>query len=349
MTLHRLQAAALDSYLDRHPDTIADGPVAVFRALPGRYLARFGGRPVACQQTYRPLAAELARLGFDPLAEPTGPLDLAVVFATKHREEVLYHLARAVSLLADGGPLLAVAANALGAGALEKRCAELLGGVETYSKHKCRVILGRKDPARLDRARLETWLRGGAWQRIAGSELVTRPGLFSWKSEDPGSRLLAAHLPADLAGRGADLGTGYGYLSWALLARARKVSELHLCDAEHTALEAAARNLAGRSGDARLHFHWIDVTAGLPLAGLDFVIMNPPFHGPRAACPDLGRAFIAAALGALAPGGRLWLVANRHLPYEAEIAAHTGQIERRIESQGFKVLAARKRGCARPR
>jgi len=51
------------------------------------------------------------------------------------------------------------------------------------------------------------------------------------------------------------------------------------------------------------------------------VLCNPPFHPGRRPDPELGRAFIAAAAGMLAPQGSLWLVANRHLPYEAALEA----------------------------
>jgi 16S rRNA (guanine1207-N2)-methyltransferase len=155
---------------------------------------------------------------------------------------------------------------------------------------------------------------------------------------------LASHLPDDLAGRGADLGAGYGYLAREILARSSGIQELHLYEAEHKALEAAERNLAAVEGSAAVRFHWADVAAGLPVRGLDFVVTNPPFHAGREAIPALGRAFVRAALAALKPGGRLFLVANRHLPYEAEIATQGGRLENSDEGLGFKVIFASKTG-----
>jgi 16S rRNA (guanine1207-N2)-methyltransferase len=337
------RAAALDSYFSRHPEVLAgENAAIVFRAVPGAYLDRLQGRPVQCLQSDKPAADALARLGLTVSAEPEPPAGLAIVFATKHKEETLYHFARAVSVLDEGGTLIVSAANDLGAPSLERRCAELLGGVETYSKHKCRVFRGRKEAARLNHGLLEAWLRLGEWQPIAGTDLVSRPGVFSWKSVDSGSRLLAQHLPDDLAGRGADLGAGYGYLSRELLARPHRIAELHLFEAERKALDAAERNLAGHTGNTAVHYHWADVTAGLPVDGLDFVVMNPPFHIGREAVSALGRAFVRAALGALRPDGRLFLVANRHLPYEGEIQAMSGRVESKIEGGGFKVIVARK-------
>ena len=109
------QAAALAAYFDRHPAAIRkQNGVAVFRALPGAYLDALGG-PAYCLPGNRPLADELARQGFPPVTELPPVLDQAIVFATKHREEILYHLALAAERLRDGGVLIVSAANALGA------------------------------------------------------------------------------------------------------------------------------------------------------------------------------------------------------------------------------------------
>jgi 16S rRNA (guanine1207-N2)-methyltransferase len=336
------RAAALDSFLDRHPEPAAgtDG-IAIFRAVAGSYLDRFRGRPVQCGQTYRPHAAALERRGLAVVAEPEAPAGLCIVFATKYKEETLYHLARATSLLAPGGMLVVAAANELGAPSLEKRCGELIGGVASYSKHKCRVFWGRKDPSGLNGDLRDAWLDLGRLRKIEGTELVAQPGVFSWKAIDPGSRLLAEHLPEGLAGRGADLGAGYGYLGHALLSRPHGVAEWHLFEAELKALDAARRNLAGFASTTALHYHWCDVTAGLPEAPFDFILMNPPFHTGRDAEPGLGRAFIRAAVAALKPDGRLYLVANRHLPYEEELRAGGCGFERLAGGESYKVIEAR--------
>ena len=62
----------------------------------------------------------------------------------------------------------------------------------------------------------------------------------------------------------------------------------------------------------------------------------------RAADPSLGRAFIAAAARLLAPQGGLWLVANRHLPYEAALAEAFGEVQEIAGDASFKVIEARR-------
>ena len=167
------------------------------------------------------------------------------------------------------------------------------------------------------------------------SGYVTRPGVFSADGVDPASALLAGALPA-LTGKVADLGAGWGYLSARMLADHPGIKALHLVEADHEALSCARENV----GDARAEFHWADATVWRPATKLDAVVMNPPFHTGRAAEPDLGRAFIATAAAALAPSGQLWLVANRHLPYEAALAAHFVTVEEIGGDNRFKILHA---------
>ncbi len=147
---------------------------------------------------------------------------------------------------------------------------------------------------------------GGFW---------TAPGVFSADGIDPGSALLAEALPEDLQGQVGDLGAGWGFLSAHVLVR-EGVEALHLVEAHHMALQCAEHNVT----DPRARFHWADATTWEPPALLDAVVMNPPFHTGRNGDPGLGKGFITAAAKMLKPSGKLWMVANRHLPYEETLA-----------------------------
>ena len=117
---------------------------------------------------------------------------------------------------------------------------------------------------------------------------------------------------------------------------------------ESRALELARRNLAPFAPRAALEFRWHDVTAGLPET-YDVIVSNPPFHTQgRADRPDIGRRFIAVAAQALRPGGRIWLVANRHLPYESVLDASFGEVRTVAQRDGFKVIEAVKAMPSRP-
>ena len=141
------------------------------------------------------------------------------------------------------------------------------------------------------------------------NDFITIAGVFSANAVDQGSELLAAALPENLRGDVADFGAGWGFLS-SRIAKHQSVTSLDLIEADAIALEYAKLNIK----DPRANFHWDDATAWN--GSYDSVIMNPPFHKGRLGNPDLGRAFITNAARCLRHKGDLWMVANRHLPYE---------------------------------
>lgn len=184
---------------------------------------------------------------------------------------------------------------------------------------------------------LSAWALPPSPTEIA-SGLVTVPGVFSADGIDPASALLAAHLPP-LKGEGADLGAGWGYLATELMAQST-IQRLHLVEDDARALDCARLNLASRPAPERAIYHWADVTTWRAPRPLDFIVMNPPFHSGRAADPDLGRAFIDSAARLLGPSGRLYLVANRHLPYETRLTELFKNVTDMGGDARFKLISA---------
>ncbi|EPY02599.1 rRNA (guanine-N(2)-)-methyltransferase [Magnetospirillum fulvum MGU-K5] len=293
-----------------------------------------------CEQSFKPAHEALRRDGCTvvPTFEGDG-YDLGLCLLTKHKTETLANLGRAWAALRPGGVLVCAGGNDVGAGSIERALKTAIDGVSSLSKSHCKVFWAERGdtipPA------LAAWAEAGQMQQGTETGCWSRPGLYNWNKVDAGSALLVEHLPADLTGRVADLGAGWGYLSLALLARAPKIASLDLFEAEWHAVEAARANLAHSSASARLGFHWHDVAAGLPTAAFDWVVMNPPFHQGKATDIDLGRAFITNAAAALAPGGRLLFVANRQLPYEPVVAAHFRRQTTLAETGLYKVIEAR--------
>ncbi len=319
------------------------GRVLFLRARFGMRLREMAQPDWLCEQSFMPFADELARQGLRVGQPNAGErFALALALPPRQRDEARALFARALGFLAPGGTLLAAMPNAEGAKSGEGDLARLAGVVQHLSKHKCRVFWATPNPDDVDQPLLAEWLALDA-PRVIADGYISRPGLFAWDHIDRASALLAEHLPPDLLGRAADLGAGNGYLACQLIARCPQIRAIDLYEAEARALEPARINLARAQREVgrelALAVHWHDVTRGLPQR-YDAIVSNPPFHQGRADLPELGRAFITSATDALLPAGRLLLVANRHLPYEAILLQRFREVRTLVTQDGFKVIQA---------
>ncbi|MFS2325703.1 class I SAM-dependent methyltransferase [Brucella sp. H1_1004] len=170
----------------------------------------------------------------------------------------------------------------------------------------------------------------------------TEPGMFSHGAIDKGSALLVPHMEKIVFGQVADLGAGWGYLAAQSLKYADRLKGIDLFEADYEALEAARGNLERLGASVPISFNWFDVTSEKLTGIYDTVIMNPPFHEGRATDVSLGQTFIAAAASRLKTGGRLLMVANRQLPYEATLKGLFKNVTVLEEANGFKIFDAKK-------
>lgn len=254
-----------------------------------------------------------------------------LVRLTRYKEENYANIARGWHLLRYGGTLVCAGANADGALSLEKQADKVFGLAGSLSKFHCRVFWLRRE----EREPPAYWEGLARPQPVSDGSWLSQPGIFAWDDVDAGSALLARHLPSDLAGEIADFGCGWGYLSRRILNSDAPVA-LDLIDAEYRALEAAMANI----DDDRAGFHWLDLAREAAPGQYDAIVCNPPFHVGRAAEPALGQAIIAAAARALRPGGRLFMVANRGLPYQACLEAEFASFQTLADNNKFRVSVA---------
>jgi 16S rRNA (guanine1207-N2)-methyltransferase len=330
----------------------ADG-VLFLRAREGAALHAQPHAGLVATQPFKPEADRLARIGVDLVDEdslPPARYPLVLVLPPRQREEARALLAKASAAVAEGGVIVVAVTNDEGAKSREADLKQLAGTVSVASKHHCRVFWTAPGGV-VDAALQAQWARADVPRRVTAADVPgggfqTRPGVFAWDRVDAASALLAAALPGDLRGRVADLGAGWGYLALQVLARCPQATSIDLYEADARALALADANLM----DARIpvHCHWQDVAAGIE-ERFDAIVCNPPFHAlGRGDRPDIGRAFIAAAAQALNPGGRLWLVANRHLPYEQTLADGFPAVAIVAQQGGFKIVQATKAAKTMP-
>lgn len=287
--------------------------------------------------------AELIAIGadarqFSPLqpgaqdfsALPSASLDNCAMLAPPGAIERRRALALALRALKPGATLVAMAPKDKGGGRLAGELEELGCPCESSAKRHHRICVAS---AQFDAAAVEAAIHAGAPRFSESLGLWTQPGVFSWDRLDPGSALLMRHLP-EFSGRGADFGCGIGLLSHRIL-QSPKLRSLLLVDVDRRAIEICARNV----DDGRVAILWADVR-DIKVGPFDFIVMNPPFHESGRESKALGRDFIESAAANLRAGGALWLVANRHLPYEAALDQKFRSVAPIAEEGGFKVIEA---------
>jgi 16S rRNA (guanine1207-N2)-methyltransferase len=320
---------ALDTDLFQLPEA---GLIAVYRPRMSDDLSALRLDRVVVRTGFRPDHDHFART-FKVDADP--PYAAALVCLPRSRDGARALLAQASAETLPGGPIAVDGQKTDGIDAMLKDLRQRVDLSESLSKAHGKLAVFQ-NPA----VGFADW---AAHPRAVAEGFQTLPGVFSADEPDPGSILLAAALPQRLGGKVVDLGAGWGYLARHILSRP-EVRRLDLVEAEADALAAARLNIA----DPRAAFHWADAVTFRPASLADAVVMNPPFHLGRAADPLLGAAFIQAARRMLAPDGSLWLVANRHLPYDAVLAEAFLEHREIAGDRAFRVVHALKPRRAKP-
>ena len=293
-------------------------------------------------------ARPLIEAGFKVISsgQVEGKFNTAWILPGKDVTEAQYLLAMAVRALSEGGTIVAAAPNDAGGKRLEGLFEELDLSPQAESKHKARVVFASVDQG-WNHEKADAWFAQGQEQPILSGSFISRPGLYGWDKIDIGSALLARYLPTNLSGSIADFGCGWGYLSLQATAASKKITRLTLADIDSRAIDIARRNVQSQHPELPVETLWTDLTHPDATRGhFDAILLNPPFHAGTHADPALGQAIIATAAQSLKAGGRLYLVANRHLPYEKTLGTLFRQVEVLGDENGFKAFLCKAPGSS---
>lgn len=168
--------------------------------------------------------------------------------------------------------------------------------------------------------------------------LFTRPGVFSWEHLDEATEILAAQMLVDAGADVLDLGCGSGGLG-IVAGRLSTTGRITMVDADSEAVRSAERS-ASAAGLAHFQTVTSDIAEAVRNERFDVVVSNPPFHVGKATALNVPMQFMRDAFDVLRPGGRLFLVANRTLPYETALSDIFGNMRTVHNGQRFKVLSA---------
>ena len=207
----------------------------------------------------------------EPRGAADGSLAGMVMLAPPGTVERRYVIALALRALAPGARLTVLAPKDKGGSRLGKELKAFGCAVSRDARAPSPHLRRRSGPP--DSEGVDEAIAAGAPRLDAGARPVVAARRVQLGPDRPGQRPAGA-ASAALAGRGADLGCGIGVLARAVLA-SPEVEHLTLVDIDRRAVEAA-RAQCRRPARPML---WADVRGRRRgSAGLDFVVMNPPFH-----------------------------------------------------------------------
>ncbi|AZN37054.1 class I SAM-dependent methyltransferase [Iodobacter ciconiae] len=177
-----------------------------------------------------------------------------------------------------------------------------------------------------------------------GLTLHNAPGVFAEQKTDIGSRFFIEHfdrLPG--ADSMADVGCGNGLLSLAYHQLHPK-TDLHLFDESLAAVESAQLSFAANFPDACCQIQHSDGLSGAAAEGqtFDLILINPPFHQQNTVTTDIALSMFAQAKLCMSANSELWIVANRHLNYQAELKKSFRYIELIAQSAKFVIIKTKR-------
>lgn len=175
--------------------------------------------------------------------------------------------------------------------------------------------------------------------------VVNHANVFSREKLDQGARFFLQHLPEiKSAQRVIDLGCGNGVLGLALLSRYSDF-QLVCCDESYMAVDSARQTIANNLPDklALCEFVVDDCLSQQQDKSADVVLCNPPFHQQHAVTSHIASQMFNDAKRTLKQGGRLRIVANRHLGYADVLKRLFGNCQQLAADPKFVILEAIKR------
>jgi 16S rRNA (guanine1207-N2)-methyltransferase len=169
-------------------------------------------------------------------------------------------------------------------------------------------------------------------------QVYARPGVFAWEGVDDGTRALMETMQVQASDTALDLGCGAGLIGLSAALRA-PAGHVYLVDADVRAVESARQTLAA-NGVTNATVLISDCASAVYDVQFDVVATNPPFHQGVGTDYEVALQFVRDAARVLKPGGRLYLVANRFLKYEAHILEHFDGMKVAWQDNRYKVLTA---------
>ncbi|WP_108651551.1 methyltransferase [Dongshaea marina] len=165
--------------------------------------------------------------------------------------------------------------------------------------------------------------------------------VFSRNQLDIGARFFISHLPTGCQGDIIDLGCGNGVVGLMALEKNPEAKVIFV-DESKLAVASARFNIEkNRPQDLyRCEFHVNNCLDDFAKGEASIVLCNPPFHQQQTITDHIARQMFRDARQALARGGELWVIGNRHLGYHIQLKKLFGNCQNIAGNKKFSILKA---------
>ena len=166
-------------------------------------------------------------------------------------------------------------------------------------------------------------------------------GVFAEQKIDIGSRFFIENfklLPC--AKTVADVGCGNGLLSLAYH-QLHPDAVLTLTDDSLAAVESARSSFTGNFPSATYQLAHNDGLFGYEQI-FDLILINPPFHQQNTVTTDIAMSMFSQAKACMGPASELWIVANRHLNYQADLKRWFRNVLVAAQNDKFVIIRAKR-------
>jgi 16S rRNA (guanine1207-N2)-methyltransferase len=286
--------------------------------------------------------------GSAPDRDHPGGFDVVTLRLPIGRIPTQLQLWTAAELLRPGGRCFVAGANDEGIRTALRQMEEVFGEADVLGYRGGNRVGSAVRPATLPEEALSSrpeWMDPDRFLHVTADtplgelQLRSRPGVFSWDRLDAGSRALLEAMRTEPGEQLLELGCGHGVVGVAAAAFTPGLRAT-LVDVDAEAIRSA-RLTADANGVAdRVEVIASDGAEQVRGRTFDMVVTNPPFHLEKGTNLAIPRQFIHDAAAALRPGGKLYLVANRTLPYERWLDEAFGSHQIARDGREFKVLSA---------
>ncbi|WP_396588843.1 methyltransferase [Bermanella sp. R86510] len=256
-----------------------------------------------------------------------------IVFLPKSKARLQYIVDYAMTSLAEDGEIWFVGENKGGIKSLTKQAKNWFAQSDKFATGKHSAIVSASKPIESIEFNLASYYQDQ--ENDLGLELKALPGVFSQEKLDKGTAILLKHLPRKLKGKVLDFGCGAGVIG-SYIQQNREIEEVDMLDDDLLAIKSAQGNI---------EYNNIELTQAFASNGFsdveeryNWIVSNPPFHQGVKTNYNVTERFLSQAKDHLKLSGKVLIVANEFLGYEAILKNHFKSVKEVARENGFKVL-----------